>query len=157
MGRFVANPFLWIFADAARPSLWKSRQARCIYAEALDAEAKGEDLPHAVRGSVRAICAPDPARPEISRYGTPPAYAAEKVQRHIQELRRQADAMERELAAYGPGYFTVAPVPMHAPSHPFDAEAAILALLRTPRLEKLLIHGRTFSRDESGAFRLERE
>jgi hypothetical protein len=135
--------------------MWKSRQARGVYAEAVAAEDKGEAPLHAVRGSVRVICAPDPARPELSPYGTPPDYAAEKVQRRVAELRRLADALERELKVFGPTHVTAAPEPVHAPLHPFDAESAILGLFRTPRLEKLIVHGKVFSRDESGAFRLE--
>jgi hypothetical protein len=155
--RVVANPFLWQFSTAARPAMWKSRQARCIYAEAIDAENKGDDAPHAVPGSVRVIRAPDTSRPELSPYGTPPDAAAERVRRRVAELRRMADTLESELDNYGPYYFTACPEPVPAPLHPFDAESAILGLLRMLGLQKLIVHGRTFSRDQSGAFRLEGE
>jgi len=150
------NKYFWHFSEANRPAMWKSRQARGIYAEAVAAEAEGQHIPEAVPGSVRIVCAPPPDHPEMHPYGTPPAAVETAVLSRAQQLRAQADAMERVLRAYGPAAFIMKPEPVAAPKHPFDAETAILSVLRRPGVQKVFVHGKAFSKDESGAFRLER-
>jgi hypothetical protein len=92
-----------------------------------------------------------PADDIMSPYGTAAESAKIRVERKIAELRAQAHMLERTLACYGGEAFVVKPEALDAPRHPFDAEHAILEVLRQ-RPDRVWIHGVEFVRDASGAF-----
>jgi hypothetical protein len=147
----VANPLLWLFRDAATPTEWKSKQAKRIYEAAIEAEKSGDWTKHAVTGSVLLDVLPPNDGPS-SPYGTSPEMATDRARRHIASLRAEADRLEGVLACYEGNAFVEGREQARAPYHPFDAEAAITALISRPRLRALWVHGVKFIRDASGAF-----
>lgn len=125
-----------------------------MYDAAIAVETTGDWTRYAVGGSVRAISHTDNADlPREPAYGTQRSddYIRRQVVRYIASLRKMAGRMEAALHCYGPSAFrkTVAQVP--APSHPFDAEAALLALINGGA-DEIIIHGVRFVKDRSNAF-----
>lgn len=148
------NRLLWRFYDATTPAQWVSKQAERIYKAALSAETAGAWINHAVGGSVRGIS----NKTEIPRltepqFGSNASDAAinSQMRAHISAVRRHADKMEAELAAYGPGSFRKRTAQIAAPRHPFNAEAALLAVINGG-YDEITVHGVRFVKDRSGAF-----
>ena len=149
------NRLLWRFVDAVVPTDWRSNQARRMYEAALEAERRGAWVDHAVGGSVRCVSNKDDVQTlREPQFGTKKDDAAiEALTRdHIAALRRHADRIEGTLKAYGAGAFRKRIAQMPAPRHPFQAEDALLSLLRDDSIDEISIHGVRFVRDASRAF-----
>lgn len=149
------NTLLWRFVDAVVPTEWRSNQARRMYEAALTAEESGAWVDHAVGGSVR--CTSNKDDVQVLRE---PQYGTNKddctiealVRSHIAAIRRHADRIEAALNTYGAGAFRKRVAQMPAPRHPFEAEPALLSLLRDDSIDEISIHGVRFVRDASRAF-----
>lgn len=152
MEYYSSNPVFWQFSNTRTPDEWKSKQAQALYNAAIAAERRGDDAKHAVRGSVQIEILPSPGSVDVPS-GTPVDVAQTHVERHIAKLRAEADALERQLTCYGAKSFCLPRQIFKAPIHPFDAEAALISVLRTPRAGKIFVHGVEFTRDSSGTFR----
>jgi hypothetical protein len=148
---YAANRLLWKFSEATPPAAWHSKQAKRVYDAAMDTEKSGEWVDHAVTGSVLLDISP-PENSPLSAYGTSPDIAAKRVRDRIDWLRRSADRLEAELAAYGGEGFVVRREQMRAPEHPFDAQTEILRLINIAGLRAFWIHGKKFVRNASRAF-----
>lgn len=148
------NTLLWKFTDAIVPLVWKSKQAKRIYDAAVTAEKSGVWTDHAVGGSVRCVSnrsnIPRLTEPQFGTDCTDELIAL-SMQQHIEAVRRHADRMESALRVYGPHAFRKRVAQMPAPIHPFEAEAAILAILNGG-YDEIIVHGVRFVRDDSGAF-----
>jgi hypothetical protein len=143
------NRLFWQFQDNSGDVPWRSKQARRLYDAAIRQETAGEDIKHAVTGSVKVARKPD--NDKSCPYGTLPEAAERFMRSKIVQIRRMADRMERELNAWGGSAFTEKPVAFEAPSHPFDAEYQLMQIIQS-NPDRIWIHGVEFARDESGAF-----
>lgn len=150
-----ANRLLWKFLDTVVPTEWRSRQAKRMYEAAIAAEKSGAWIDHAVGGSVRCVSNQDDVQTlREPQFGTNKDDATiEALARgHIAALRRHADRIEATLGTYGAGAFRKRVAQMPAPRHPFEAEPALLALLRDDSIDEISIHGVRFVRDASRSF-----
>lgn len=149
------NLLLWRFIDAVVPTEWRSNQAKRMYEAAIDAEKRGAWTDHAVSGSVRCISNRDDVQTlREPQYGTSKddATIEAMTRSHVAALRRHADRVEATLGAYGAGAFRKRTAQMPAPRHPFQAEEALLSLLRDDSIDEISIHGVRFVRDASRSF-----
>ncbi len=152
--KVVANKVLWRFVYAVVPTTWKSKQAQRLYDAAMEKERSGDWSKTAVTGSVRAAThkttIPNLFEPSFG-YRTPDEAITAMMERHIADLRRQADRLENVMRAYGPSVFRTQVAALQAPYHPFDAETALLSVINGGH-DEIWVHGVHFIRDESRAF-----
>jgi hypothetical protein len=145
-----ANPVFVQFSNTIAPEAWESKQAKRIYEAGIAAEKNGEDVAHALRGSVTI----EPKQDESSMMcpcGTSAEAARKIVEAKITKLRCEADEAERMLKLYGVSPFIAQPQAISAPIHPFEVEPFLIGLIRKP-IKAITVHGHRFEKDRSGAF-----